>query len=209
MVRTDSQTQASLPEWHTVFLEMVPAIRRHARFRFRHLDPESRDECVQETICHACCAVARLAERNQLDRCCPSALARFSVARVKGGRRVGGHLNCEDISSPHCRRRKGVVMERLDRFDDQENDWREIVVQDRHATPADVVQVRIDFAAWLQTLSRRMRRIAELLAVGHLAVEVARRFHVSRARITQVRRELQCSWQAFQSEATTAPLVAA
>jgi hypothetical protein len=204
MIRSPSPPKARVPDWHVVFLRMVPAIRQHARFRFRHLDPENREECIQETICNACCAVARLAELNRLDRCRPHALARFAVAQVKDGRRVGSRLNCEDVSSPYCQRRKGVVMERLDHFDTAENTWKELIVQDRHTTPAEVVRVRIDFAAWLKTLSRRSRRVAELLAVGHRAVEVARRFHVSRARVSQLRWELYHSWQAFVGEPAAA-----
>jgi hypothetical protein len=78
------------------------------------------------------------------------------------------------------------------------------IVEDRHATPAEVARVRIDFANWLKTLSRRSRRVAELLAIGHRAVEVARRFHVSRARVSQLRWELHHSWQAFVGEPAAA-----
>jgi hypothetical protein len=127
-------------------------------------------------------------------------LARFAVAQVKDGRRVGARLNCDDVSSQYCRQRKGIIMQRLDHFDEEENAWAELVVEDRHATPADLARVRIDFASWLKTLPRRMQRIAQLLAVGHRAAEVACRFHLSRARISQLRGELHRSWQVFMEE---------
>jgi hypothetical protein len=35
---------------------------------------------------------------------------------------------------------------RLDHFDSQENCWREILVEDQQATPADTAASRLDFA---------------------------------------------------------------
>ena len=186
--------------WHTGFLAMLPRIQQSARFAFRHLRPEARQEAVQEVLANAWRAYARLAELDKVNLAYPTVLARYAITQVNEGRQVGNRRNIAEVLSPRAQRRRGFAVQRLDQFDDQGNAWREIVVQDRHATPADVVRVRIDFAEWLKTLSRRMRRIAELLAVGHLAVEVARRFHVSRARISQVQRELKYSWQEFVGE---------
>ena len=55
------------PAWHTVFVAMVPAIVNHARISFRHLQPEARAEAIQNAVCSACAAVARLAELGKLD----------------------------------------------------------------------------------------------------------------------------------------------
>ena len=76
------------------------------------------------------------------------------------------------------------------------------MVEDRNATPADVARVRIDFGSWLGTLSRRDRRIAEILSVGETTGNVASRFHVSPGRVSQLRRELAQSWHEFQADAT-------
>lgn len=55
-----SQKQAgcrkSPPGWHAGFLTMMPSIRTHARIAFRSLDPEAREEAIQETLYGACCA---------------------------------------------------------------------------------------------------------------------------------------------------------
>ena len=66
MIRIASQPKPATPAWHELFLRMLPAIRQHARISFRHLPSERRDDCVEEAICNACCAVARLAELNKL-----------------------------------------------------------------------------------------------------------------------------------------------
>lgn len=36
-----------------------------------------------------------------------------------------------DVSSPYARRAKHCVMERLDRFDREENAWQEVLVEDK------------------------------------------------------------------------------
>ncbi len=182
--------------WHGVFLDMLPTIRTHARIVFRHLDPENREEAVQDVVCNACCAVARLAELDKLNLAYPTVLARFAVAQVKDGRKVGCKLNVRDVLSPYCQQRKKISVERLDKFDREEG-WQEIVVEDRNAGPADVAATRIDFGEWLRTLRRRDRRIAETLSVGKTTGEVAKRFHVSASRVSQLRSELKKSWDEF------------
>jgi hypothetical protein len=129
-----------------------------------------------------------------------TALARYGVAQVKDGRMTGGQLNCKDISSPYCQRKKGVVLERLDHYDSDEDTWKEIIIEDRHAGPADVVRVRLDFSDWLKTLSRRDRRVANFLALGHRTSDAARKFDVSEGRISQIRGELSESWREFTGE---------
>ena len=63
------------PTWHEVFLRMAPAIKTHARLSFGHLRGEARAEAIQNVLCIACAAVARLDELNKLDLCYPSVLA--------------------------------------------------------------------------------------------------------------------------------------
>ena len=193
-----------IPEWHELFLRMLPAIRQHARISFRHLAPERREDCVEEAICNACCAVARLAELNKLDLCYASVLSRFAVAQVRDGRKVGCKLNVRDVLSRYCQRKKNLIVERLDRFDDEENAWAEAVVVDTRSAPVpDIVSFRVDFADWLASLCRRDRRIAESLAIGNRTSDVAERFELSEGRISQLRRELAESWRSFIDEPPT------
>ena len=106
-----------------------------------------------------------------------------------------------DVSSEYAQRSKGFAVRHLDRYDQQKQEWKEILIEDRHAGPAETAASRIDFADWLQSLPRRSRRIAETLAAGETTQRTAKRFHVSAGRISQVRRELQDAWDAFQGEA--------
>ena len=121
------RSQKSAPAWHAAFLKMLPAIVRHAKIAFRHLRAEAREEAIQGVVCNACAAIARLAELGKLDLAYATVLARYGVAQVKDGRMTGGHLNCKDVSSSYCQRLKGIVVERLDQYDVEEDTWKEIV----------------------------------------------------------------------------------
>jgi hypothetical protein len=140
------------PRWHQAFIAMMPIIETHARCSFWPLDPEAREEAVQEVVCNALKAYVRLVQLKKTDLAYPTVLAKYGVAQVKDGRKVGGKLNVLDVMSTYCQQRKGIIVERLDQFDEEENQWKEIVV--------------VDFSAWPKSLCRRDRRIAKLLALG-------------------------------------------
>jgi hypothetical protein len=189
------------PSWQVEFLKFLPAIRRHARVSFRHLDREARAEATQDVIAHALDAFLRLWERGRGELAYPTPLAAYAVRRVRDGRRIGGHRNVRDIASRVCQRRNGIRLDRLDEYDEISGRWKEIIVSDRRATPAEIAAARIDFADWLETLAPQHRRIAELLALGEKTCTVARLVRLSSGRISQVKRELYMHWRAFHGEA--------
>jgi hypothetical protein len=192
------RSKASAPAWHAGFLAMLPVIHAYARGAFAHLNPEARQDMIQEVIANALVAYVRLFQQGRVALAYPTVLARYGVAQVRDGRKVGAKLNIKDPLSRYCQKRKGVVVERLDVFDEEENAWAEAVVVDTRSAPVpDIVAFRCDFPAWLKTLRRRDRRIAETLALGHRTQHVARKFKVSEGRVSQLRRELATSWAQF------------
>ena len=90
---------------------------------------------------------------------------------------------------------------RLDVFDERTGEWKETLLEDRKAGPADTAAARIDIAAWLETLPKEKRRIAALLATGETTKRTARRFRLSPGRISQLRSELKQAWEYFQAGA--------
>jgi hypothetical protein len=106
------------------------------------------------------------------------------IKQVRDGRRVGTKLNSRDVTSEYCRRRRNLSVESLDHYDPDKSQWRELLVEDRHAGPAETAACRIDFADWLRSLPRRSRRIAKTLATGETTGRVARRFRLSTDRIS-------------------------
>jgi hypothetical protein len=182
------------------FLLLLPAIREQARFAFRNERPERRQELIAETIANAFVAFVRLVNRGLDDLIYPTPLTTYAVKQVRAGRRTGSRLNVRDVSSPYAQRAKHFTLSRLDRYDAQNDEWREILIEDRHAGPAQTAAARLDIGAWFATLPRKKRRIAATLATGEATTKAARKFRVSPGRISQLRREFQDSWADFQGE---------
>ena len=196
-------THKSTTAWHAEFESMLPAIQRNAQIAFRHLNPDAREEAVQETICKACQAYARLIEQGKAEVAFPSVLAKFAIRQTKEGRKVGGSLNCHDVLSDYCRHKQNLTIERLDQPSSTQQTWSTILVEDKHTGLAETAITRIDFAAWLYQLPARLQSIAQFLATGETTAAAAKRFDVSRGRISQLRRELAQNWHYFQAEEPT------
>jgi hypothetical protein len=192
--------QMAVSACYAKFLSVLPAIREQARFAFRTEKPELRQELIAEVIANCWVAFVRLVERGLLDVIYPTPLAQYAIKQVRDGRRVGAKLNVRDVSSEYAQRAKHFTVARLDRFDEQEGKWKEVLVEDHHAGPADTAAARIDIADWFASLPKTKRRIAATLATGETTKLAARKFGVSAGRISQTRRELQQAWQDFQGE---------
>ena len=147
------QQDASAKE-NALFLEMLPRICSQARRAFRQLRPDHKNELVQEVIANAYCRFVGLVCRGKADVAFATPLANYAIRQVIAGRRVANKPRLRDVMSPQAYAADGIVVERLDVFDEQKCQWRQILVEDRHATPAEIAAARIDVAAWLRSLSR-------------------------------------------------------
>jgi len=192
---------AAAPRWHRVFCRMIPQIVYHARFAFRRLRGQDYQDAIQETLANALVAFVALVRRGKMKLAYPTVLAKYAAAQIKDGRRVGSSLNVQELLSPYAQRLKNFKVERLDRRDkDNEDLWCEILVEDRHAGPADIACARLDIDSWFMSLPYRHRRIAQHLSLGNRTADAARKFRVSNGRISQLRRELAESWNDFTGE---------
>jgi hypothetical protein len=197
------------PAWHEPFVKMLPAIIRHANISFRFMPPDAREEAVQEVIANCMAAFVRLVQRDKQHVASPSALSRFAVAQFRDGRRVAGRQSPKDAMSQIAQYRKGFGIGQLDHFDRGGGTWREVIVEDRRAGPAETAAARIDFSHWLRLLPKRLRKIALTLASGETTSAAAERFGVSAARISQLRLWLKESWDTFQGQAGQVEIAAA
>ena len=152
--------------WHKKFEAMIPAIVKYARFAFRHVRGQDRQDLIQETIANAMVSFRRLVRRGRESVAHASVLAKYAIRQIKDGRRVGSKLNVREMLSKYAQRHKGFHVERIDHYEPQEQEWTQTVVEDRTAGPADIARTRIDFSDWLDSLKRRDRRVAEFLAKG-------------------------------------------
>ncbi len=160
-------------------------------------------DAVQEAVACAFVAYGRLVKLGKEELAYATPLAQFAVRRVRAGRTVGAPVNVNDVTSPWCQHRRGIFVESLHQQDGRPG-WQEIVVEDRHATPADIAATRIDFDDWLRSLPRRQRGIAEVLATGEETGTVARQFGLTPGRVSQLRRKLHKAWCCFQGETESA-----
>ena len=183
--------QAAQSHPDELFLKLVPAIRNHACISFRHLRHVEREEVIAEVLCHAYLAYRSLAARGKLELVYATPLARFGVARVWAGRLAGGRLASRDVYGQQAQRRNGFRLVSLQSSSGTEV-WGEILADDRLTPVPDQVAFRLDFASWLAALRRRERKLVRFLAVGNTPSEAAKRFAVSRSRVSQLREELRC-----------------
>ena len=191
------RSKRRVPRWHAKFLAFLPVIVACARKAFSDRDPESREDLVEEVVVNALIAFKRLYDQGKVDLAYPTVLARYGIRQVRDHRKGGCRLNIRDVSSEYAQQRKGFKVARLDRFDKEENGWLEVLVEDRRSGPAEIAASRMDFAAWLLSLSNDRRKIAVALGSGETTGEAAKRLDVTPSRISQVRRELQQSWEDF------------
>jgi hypothetical protein len=195
------QTSSTKLDRDANFLLMLPRIRRQAAYYLRHVSKKDRADAVQEVVARSFITYLRLVERGKADLAYAGPLARYAACQYFSGRRVGNRMNGHDVSSHYCQRRRRILVEQLDRFDDLTSEWEQLVVEDRHSTPADIAATRVDFGAWLESLPARTKHVAETLATGETTSSVAGMFGCSASRISQLRRELYHAWLAFTGEA--------
>jgi hypothetical protein len=194
------KAKAASVRQNDLFISMLPQIVDQAEYAFRQVPAGVREELVQETIAQAYAMFVRLCHRGKTSLAYATPLAKFAIRHVRAGRRMGSSCNSQDVMSPCAGAAKGFVIRRLDRFDRRNCAWREALVEDHTAGPAEIAATRLDFSGWLSTLSTRDRKLAETLAMGETTGGVARMFRISSARVSQLRRELCANWHRFVGE---------
>jgi hypothetical protein len=192
--------QPSKPAWHDGFLALLPVIRDQLRFLLRKLRPDEKAEAMAECVAHVTLAYQKLYEQGKVNVAYATSLATYAVKQYFAGRRVGTPLNSDDITSPWAQKRRGFRVSSLDRRAPN-GDWKEVVVEDGRASPAEVAASRIDIEEWLDELPRLKRGVAETLGTGETTTATANQFAVTPGRISQLRKELGESWDSFQAQA--------
>jgi hypothetical protein len=189
-------------------------LRAHAEIYFRDVRcPATREDLVQEVCGLAWRWLRRLDERGKDVARFPMAFASLAARAVRCGRRVGAQEKGRDVLSPGARRRHGFRVERLPGTGRPDPGsahaaprGQEIIeehLRGNAVTPVpDQVQFRLDFAAWVRTLTARERRLVAAMARRERTKDLARWFGLSAGRISQLRKEFQRAWNRFCGDAT-------
>jgi hypothetical protein len=197
MVAINEQCDECQTTWQSNFVAMLPEIKQKLRLAFCRLDPDAREDAIEEGIVHSLLAYVRLHDQGRAEVATASSLARYSSLHVKRGRPAGGRMNGKEPLSRYAQIGNGVQIE-------PHGNWIDLLVEDKRAPVADQVAAKIDIRAWFATLTKRMKQIAKDLAFGCSTAEVAKKYGVSASRISQMRRMLEESWAAFQTDAVVA-----
>jgi hypothetical protein len=182
----------------SAFLALLPAVRRAARFRFRFVRcPDRRADLTAETVALAWAWFVRLAERGRDPAAFPTAFAALAARAVAGGRRLAGQETTRDVLSWSCRRRNGFAVVALQTGLRTASPLIEAVTDNTRSPVPVQAQFRCDVPNWLLALKPRDRRIAIRLALGYRTSDVAARFGLTAARVSQLRGELRHSFLRF------------
>jgi len=202
----------SLSELQAAFLSMRPRILTHARIYFRDIPcREHRADCEAEVVALCWKWFCRLAQRGKDAERFVSTLATYAARAVRSGRRLCGQLKPNDVLSETAQKKRGFRVEALPMSTRKslENvygiagsqrrvDVLEERLTDNMQTPVpDQAAFRCDFPVWLGTWSERYRRIIQDMARDERTSNLARRYNLSRGRISQLRRQFHDDWQRF------------
>jgi hypothetical protein len=211
-VRTGPLAPAALEQLHRQFLALLPRIELHARITFRSVRcPDWREDAVAETVALAWKWHVRLVERGKDATQFPAAFAALAARAVRCGRRLCGHERAREVLSPVAQRRHGFSVEHLPASTHSPHeqlyatprgqallDVFEERLRDNTLTPIpDQVVFRVDFPAWLRTLTGRERRLIRASARGERTKDLSKQFGVSPGRISQLRREFERGWSNY------------
>jgi hypothetical protein len=186
----------------TAFLAILPRIVKHARFHFRDLRCRHRqDDAVAETVALAWKWFVRLTRRGKDASRFPVAFANYAARAAKNGRRLCGQEKARDALSPLAQQRRGFAVQSLPMASSMIGNHLHEALADNTQTPVpDQVRFRLDFPVWRLRRCERDRRLIDDLMVGERTLDVARRYGLTPARISQLRRDFHEDWLAFCSE---------
>jgi hypothetical protein len=184
---------------HAGFLLILPRIELHACIFFRQIKcPAAKEDAIAETVALAWKWYVRLSARGKPVSEFVATFAAYAAFGVKSGRRVCGQEKPKDALSAIARQRHGFTISPLPDGGGADGSALEEALHDNTQTPVDEqVMFRLDFPAWRRTRTDRDRRVIDDLMVGERTADVASKYGLSPARVSQLRRDLHADWQQF------------
>ena len=202
---TTSVTPPTGPSVTALFLAHLPRFQAHARFAFRRVGcPHARADRVAETLALAWRHFAALSRRGKKPEQFVTTLALRCSQAVKAGRRLVGCEGGKYVLSPVAQVRHGLAVVRLPDHDlalechPLPDELAEALADNTKSAVPEQAAFRLDFPRWRASLRRRDRRVLDALAGGERTADAARQFGISPARVSQLRREFEEGWWAFQ-----------
>jgi hypothetical protein len=181
----------NIDTFKNTFTCLLPDLTRMAKAAFRDLDPEAREEAVQNTLALTWRSYHALIEQGRADE--PGVLKSvlwYSIKQTRMGRTLPGTGEAEKPRDVYRNAKRGRV-----RFEHVE--LRHFVADD---TPIpDAVSFRIDVPAFFGTLSDRQQRMAEDLMTGETTSAVAGKYGVTPGAVSQFRTRFKELFETFMA----------
>jgi hypothetical protein len=213
------RTTLAISDLHTSFLGILPKIERYARGFFSGTRCASKlQDQLAEVAAMAWKWFCRLAECGKDAAKFPIVFARFVCRAVKSGRRLCRQGRFRDVMNARTQSQHGFRVESLpqstrvshDELYGEVDGQRKLDVFEERLTDNTVTPVpdqaafRIDFPAWLATLTARERRLIRAMARNERTQDLSRQFQLSPGRISQLRRDFHQDWTRFCGDAPSA-----
>ena len=177
---------------HEIFTRRLPDLEAMALTRFRRLNPEAREEAVQNTTALAWKFWNRLVKQHgAVDDGLLKSVWWYAMKQTAAGR---------TITRGDGQRGEG----RQDAYDRPSESVRHLdfnYVVGISKPVLDAVAFRIDFPAFLGTLNERQRAMAMDLATGMTTAEVAKKYGVSAPAVSQFRTRFRVLLERFYEAA--------
>jgi hypothetical protein len=165
-----------------------PELQSKARAYFADCKPEAKDESVANSLFLTWHHFVALVKSGKADDQLLTSTFYFSCRQTRSGRvmRAKKHDRSRELWD-HAHKTGQAIVTGID-FD--------TYVSKRDTVP-DIVAFRIDTQAWLDSLTEIQRQRALDLAEGHATNELAKRWNVSAPAVSNVRRQLNESYERF------------
>jgi hypothetical protein len=213
-----ANVESSPAVMHAAFLSLLPHVELHGRIYFRHLRSHQKADAIQEMRAVAWQWFVRLHQHGKDPADFLKAFTTLLARAVNSGRRLVGMAKAKDVMNPATQRRHGFEVEPLPSTPRRSHeslyatahgqellDAFEERLRDNTVTPVpDQVAFRIDWPAWLATLTGRERRMIRAMAQNEPTLDLRKQFELSPARISQLRREFHDGWTRFCGDAQAA-----
>ena len=185
------------------FLRLLPRIELHGRIYFRNVRcPARKADAIQEMRALAWKWFVRLTRRGKNPGNFVVSFVRLVARAVNSGRRIAGMARAKDVMNRRAQEGNDFAVTMVQDVGAQNGSpWAEALKDNMSTPPPDAAAFRIDFPIWLATLSERDRRMVDRLMLGERTQATARRFGLSEARVSQLRREFSRRWARFHGEA--------
>jgi DNA-directed RNA polymerase specialized sigma24 family protein len=170
------------------FTDYLPDMRRIASRRFRHLDPDKRDEAIQNTLALCWKFYVALFRKGRANQGILTSVLWYAIKQTKSRRTVQGKGKSKDALDYRDRGRTTF----------EQADLNGLI--GRNTPVPDRVSFRVDVPAFLSTLKPRQQALAYDLATGMTTSEVAEKHGVTSGAISQFRSRFKRWFDEFFAE---------